>query len=87
MEPHSEEVRWIQRIRRIRDGQFIEIHYTVEDRKALTSAYTYTRYYKRIADSMREDVCNDDLQVWREYRNAALGAQLKRARQIHTNAN
>ena len=24
-----------ERIRRIRDGQFIEIHYTVEDRKAL----------------------------------------------------
>jgi hypothetical protein len=84
MEPHTEELRWIQRVRRIRDGRYLEIHYTVEDRKALTSAYTYTRYYKRVGDRMPEEICNDDLQVWREYRNEALAAQWQRAREIRT---
>lgn len=79
MEPHTEEARLIQRIRRVADGAFIEIHYTVEDRKALTSPYTYSRYYKRVADSMPEDVCNDDLQIWRDFRNEALKRQFDRA--------
>jgi hypothetical protein len=82
MEPHTEETHVIQRIRRVRGGAFIEVHYTVEDRKALTSAYTYTRYYKRIGDHMPEDVCNDDVQIFREFRDQALKAQLERARRI-----
>jgi hypothetical protein len=82
MQPHTEEARLIQRIRRVKNGEFLEVHYTVEDRKALTSAYTYVRYYKREADALPEVVCNDDLQVWREFRNAALDRQRTRAREI-----
>lgn len=82
MQPHTEEARLIQRIRRVKNGEFLEVHYTVEDRKALTSAYTYVRYYKKEADSLEEVVCNDDLQVWREFRNNALERQHTRAREI-----
>jgi hypothetical protein len=83
MEPHTEETRVIQRVRQVRDGAYLEIHYTVEDRKALTSAYVYSRYFLRVGDSMPENVCNDDLQVWRDYRNEALQRQLERARMIN----
>ena len=82
MEPHTEEARFIQRYRQVRGGEFIEVHYTVEDRQALTSAYEYSRYYKRVGDHMPEDVCNDDVQIYREFRNQALKAQLDRARRI-----
>jgi hypothetical protein len=82
MEPHTEETHVIQRIRRVGNGAFIEVHYTVEDRKALTSAYAYSRYYKRIGDYMPEEVCNDDVQMFREFRDQALKAQLARARRI-----
>ncbi len=82
MEPHTEEARFVQRFRQVRGGEFIEAHYTVEDRHALTSAYTYSRYYKRVGDQMPEDVCNDDVQIFREFRDQALKAQLQRARRI-----
>jgi hypothetical protein len=82
MEPHTEELRWIQRVKRVRDGAYLEIQYTVEDRKALTSAYTYTRYYRRVADSMPEVICNDELQMWRDFRNEALQSEHDRARTL-----
>lgn len=83
MEPHTEETRAIQRIRQVRDGAFLEIHYLVEDRKALTAAYSYTRYFKKVGESMPETVCNDDLQIWRDYRSDALDRQLERARAVN----
>jgi len=83
MEPHTEETRVIQRIRQVRGGLYLEIHYVVEDRKALTSAYSYTRYFKRIGESMPETVCNEDLQLWRDYRTNALDRQLERARVVN----
>jgi|KBSSwiStaDraftv2_1062776.scaffolds.fasta_scaffold82085_3 hypothetical protein len=82
MEPHTEETRVLQRIRRVREGAFLEVHYVIEDRKALTSAYAYTRYFRRVGDTMPENVCNDDLQIWRDYRNEALKGQLARAREV-----
>lgn len=83
MEPHTEETRVIQRVRQVRDGTYLEIVYIVEDRKALTSGYLYSRFFKRVGDLMPENVCNDDLQVWRDYRNDALRSQLERARAVN----
>jgi hypothetical protein len=82
MEPHTEELRVIQRIRRVRNGAYLEIHYTIEDRKALTSAYAYSRYFMKAGDSISENVCNDDLQIWRDFRNEALKRQLEQARVV-----
>jgi hypothetical protein len=82
MEPHTEELHVVQRVRRVGNGAFLEVHYTVEDRKALTSAYVYSRYYKRVDDHMPEEICNDDVQMFREFRDQALKAQLDRARRI-----
>jgi hypothetical protein len=82
MEPHTEELRTIQRIRRVRNGTYLEVHYTIEDRKALTSAYAYSRYFIRTRDWLSENICNDDLQIWRDYRNEALKRQFDRARAV-----
>lgn len=84
MEPHTEEAHLIERIRRPGNGAFMEISTTVEDRQALTSAYTYNRYYKKQPETaeMPEDVCNEDPETWKHYREEALKKQLDRSRQI-----
>ena len=40
MEPHTEEAHMIERMRTVKDGAYFEIVTVVEDRHALTSAYT-----------------------------------------------
>ena len=84
MEPHTEEAHLMERMRRVGDGSLLEIKITVEDRHALTSAYTYNRYYKRqpAGSEMAEDVCNEDPETWKAYRDAALKKQMERARQV-----
>jgi hypothetical protein len=81
MEPHSEETHRIMRIRRLPNG-WIENQTTIEDRVALTSAYTYRRFYKKISEDAPEDICNDDLQDWKYWRNKALKPQLERSRVV-----
>ncbi|HJT89739.1 MAG TPA: hypothetical protein VJ732_17840 [Bryobacteraceae bacterium] len=84
MEPHTEEAHLIERIRRVRNGALMEINITVEDRHALTSAYTYNRYYKKQPDAaeMPEDVCNEDPETWKQFRDQALQREMKRAREV-----
>jgi len=84
MEPHTEEAHLMERIRRPGNGAFMEISITVEDREALTSAYSYKRYYKKQSETaeMGEDVCNEDPATWKQYRDKALKKQLDRARQV-----
>ena len=82
MEPHTEEAHLIQRITSVRNGEFLEIHYTVEDRKALTSAYAYSRYYRKVGMVMAETVCNEDPEIWRAFKNQRLGPILERARRV-----
>ena len=84
MEPHTEEAHLIERIRLVGNGAFMEINITVEDRHALTSAYTYNRYYKRQPDTaeMAENVCNEDPETWKQFRDAALKKQMDRSRLV-----
>jgi len=84
MEPHTEEAHLIERVRLVANGVFMEISITVEDRHALTSAYTYKRYYKKQPDTaeMPENVCNEDPETWKAFRNAALKKQLDRAKVV-----
>jgi hypothetical protein len=84
MEPHTEEARLIERFRLVANGAFLEIKITVEDRHALTSAYSYNRYYKKQPDGaeMPEDVCNEDPETWKQYRDAALKKQLERSHEL-----
>jgi len=84
MQPHTEEAHLIERIERVGNGAFMHINITVEDRHALTSAYSYNRYYKRFADKveMPEEVCNEDPDTWKQFRNEALKRQLDRAKQV-----
>jgi hypothetical protein len=78
-EPHSEETHRMVRIRRLDNG-FLEIRTTIEDRVALTSAYTWTRYYKKIRPDSPEDICADDIQRWKDWRNEHLQPQIERSR-------
>jgi hypothetical protein len=88
MEPHTEDARLIERMRLVgkapNSGAFLEINITVEDRHALTSAYTYKRYYKKQPDSaeMAEDVCNEDPETWKQYHDAALKKQVDRSHEV-----
>jgi hypothetical protein len=47
MQPHTEKAHLIERLRPVVNGPFLEINVTIEDRQALSSAYSYNRYYKR----------------------------------------
>ena len=84
MEPHTEEAHLMERMRRVGNGAFLEINITVEDRHALTSAYSYNRYYKKQPETveMPEDVCNEDPVTWKQYRNQALKKQEERAKVV-----
>jgi hypothetical protein len=84
MEPHTEEVHLIERMRLVANGAYMHINITVEDRHALTSAYSYNRYYKRQAETaeLPEDVCNEDPDTWKQFRNERLNKQLERAREV-----
>ena len=75
--PHTEELRVIERYRLYGGGAYMQLRVFIDDRKALKAPYTYTRYYRRVAEPTEggEGVCNqnppeDDL--WAERRNKLL---------------
>ncbi|MEQ1884921.1 MAG: hypothetical protein ABL967_07655 [Bryobacteraceae bacterium] len=81
MEPHTEEAHMTERIRQVLDGKYIEIVTVVEDRHALTSAYTYTRYYKKQdSNEWPENICAEDLGNWHEWRKKALDKQYRESK-------
>ena len=84
MQPHTEETHLIERFRLLPDagGNIIEMAATVEDRQALTSAYTFTRYFRKSGESLPENICNDDIEIWRDFRNKALNRHIQSAREV-----
>jgi len=79
MQPHTEEAHMIERIRQVKDG-LLEFTITVEDRHALTSPYTYKRYFaKQASNEMPEEICNEDPDTWHEFRNAAIKRDREKA--------
>jgi hypothetical protein len=82
-QPHTEEAHLTERYRQVGNGAFLEATITVEDRHALISAYSYKRYFKKEADDeMPEDVCNEDAETWKAFRDATLQKQLDRAKVV-----
>lgn len=84
MAPHTEETHLTERMRQLQHNgnTYLEVVGVVEDRKALTSAYTYTRYYKKRDFEMDIHVCAEDLSLWKQWRNNALKKDLERAREV-----
>jgi len=81
MEPHSEDLHVVERIRLAAAG-LMEIQTVVEDRQALTSPYTFTRYYKRGGAERTEHLCNfepGEQREWSGWRKQALKAGSKPA--------
>jgi hypothetical protein len=64
--PHTEAMHVVERMRMIAGGTFLEIFTTVEDPKALTTPYTFSRYYRRVNAEPAENVCNQDPLLWLE---------------------
>lgn len=77
LQPHSEELHVVERIRTVKDGKYLEITSTIDDRKALTGPYSFVRYYKR-SDSEFEAVaesCNaepEEQATWAYMRKQAI---------------
>ncbi|MGC4027445.1 MAG: hypothetical protein QM696_01035 [Steroidobacteraceae bacterium] len=68
-QPHTSELRVVERYRLVADGDYMEYKVTVSDRKALKSPYSYTRYFKRTEDPSSYDACNPSpKEVLRWYR-------------------
>jgi hypothetical protein len=84
MTPHTEQTHLTERMRQIEhdNNRYIELVGKVEDRQALTSAYTYTRYYKNQNRDMDEHVCAEDLTQWKHWRNEALKKEYDRATEV-----
>lgn len=57
--PHSDALHLVERFRPIAGGRFLEYQVTADDPKVLAKPYTYTRYYQRSNDELREDFCED----------------------------
>jgi hypothetical protein len=77
---HSEELHVVERYRLYGNGQFIQLRVFVDDRLALKAPYTYTRYYRKIAEPAEggEAVCNENApedDLWAQRRNKLLGEQ------------
>jgi len=84
MTPHTEETHLRERMRQIQKNgnTYIELVGVVEDRYALTSAYTYTRYYKKQTVEPPEHVCADDIAMWKQWRRDELKALYQRASEV-----
>ena len=84
MTPHTEETHLSERMRQIEHNgnTYIELVGIVEDRHALTSAYTYTRYYKKQTQEIPEHICADEIGMWKQWRNDELKLLNQRASQV-----
>ncbi len=84
MTPHTEETHLKERMRQIDHNgtPYIELVGIVEDRFALTSAYTYTRYYKQQKQEIPEHICADDIAMWKQWRNDELKILNQRASEV-----
>lgn len=76
---HSEELHVVERYRLYGGGAFIQLRVFVDDRRALKEPYTYTRYYRKVAEPTEggEAVCNENApedDLWAQRRNRLLGA-------------
>ena len=74
---HSEELRVIERYRLYGGGQFIQLRVFIDDRLALKEPYTYTRYYRKVAEPTEgvESVCNENApedDLWAQRRDKLL---------------
>ena len=74
---HSEELRVVERYRLYGNEQFIQLRVFVDDRLALKEPYTYTRYYRKVAEPTEggESVCNENApedDLWAQRRDKLL---------------
>jgi len=54
---HSDALQLTERIRPLEGGRFLEWTVTAADPKVLATPYSYVRYFQRVADEIRESIC------------------------------
>ena len=74
---HSEALHVVERYRVYGNGQFVQVRVFVDDRLALKEPYTYTRYYRKVAEPTEggEAVCNENApedDLWAQRRDKLL---------------
>jgi len=87
VEPHTEELRMIERYRRVKGGSILEVDITLMDREALTSAFNFVLYCKKgnlkdRPNGQLVNVCNEDPELWRGFMDAHLQPLLERSREV-----
>jgi hypothetical protein len=87
MAPHTEELHVIQRLQMMPDSQILRVETKMEDRKAFTSAFTFTRYFEKRKPGGQfgpERPCNevDNLHPYKTRRNAALQKDIERSAEV-----
>jgi hypothetical protein len=60
--PHSDKLHVVERWRKIENGRFIEVVFTVEDPDAFYESWTATRRYRRVEHAMIEEPCAENNQ-------------------------
>lgn len=55
--PHSTSLHLVERIRPLQGGRVLEYKVTADDAKTLAKPYSYTRYFERVKDELKEDFC------------------------------
>ena len=74
---HSEELHVVERYMLYGNGQYIRLRVFVDDRLALKEPFTYTRYYRKVAEPIEggESVCNENApedDLWAQRRDKLL---------------
>lgn len=74
---HSEELHVVERYRLYGGGAYIQLRVFVDDRRTLKAPFTYTRYYRKVAEPTEggESVCNENApedDLWSIRRNKLL---------------
>lgn len=77
---HSEELHVVERYRLYGGRTLIQLRVFVDDRRAFKAPYTYTRYYRKVAEPTEggEAVCNENApedDLWAQRRNKLLAAR------------
>jgi hypothetical protein len=77
LQPHTEALHVVERIRSIRGGAYLEIDTTVDDRETLTGPYSYSRYYRKVDQTYEQFTSNCNVAVgdqaeWVYFRDQAI---------------
>ncbi len=82
MQPHTEETHMMERMRLVANERVIANTVVMEDRHALVNAYTFTRYYTKQNREFPENVCNEDVEIWKQFKDDAFKRRYEHSKEV-----